>query len=104
MTNVLANLRNNPPHAIAGIDVASVRDLLNSKITDLKTGEVAPVIHLPKQDMLTFYLADNSWISLRPSGTEPKLKIYYSVKAADFESAKAEGEAIKAEVTALLGF
>lgn len=79
MTNVLANLRNNPPHAIAGIDVASVRDLLNSKISDLKTGEVAPVIHLPKQDMLTFYLADNSWISLRPSGTEPKLKAYLGV-------------------------
>ncbi len=79
MANVLANLRNNPPHAIAGIDVARVRDLLGSKTTDLKSGEVTPVIHLPKQDMLTFYLADNSWISLRPSGTEPKLKAYLGV-------------------------
>lgn len=79
MANVLSNLRNNPPAVIAGIDVVRVRDLLGSKTTDLKTGEVTPVIHLPKQDMLTFYLADNSWISLRPSGTEPKLKAYLGV-------------------------
>ncbi len=79
MAGVLANLRNNPPAAIAGIDVARVRDLLNSNTRDLKSGEVVPVIHLPKQDMLTFYLADNSWISLRPSGTEPKLKAYLGV-------------------------
>ena len=79
MAGVLANLRNNPPHAIAGIDVVRVRDLLNSRTVDLKSGDTAPVIHLPKQDMLTFYLADNSWISLRPSGTEPKLKAYLGV-------------------------
>ena len=79
MAGVLAGLRNNPPAAIAGIDVSCVRDLLNSKTTDLKSGESVPVIHLPKQDMLTFYLADGSWISLRPSGTEPKLKAYLGV-------------------------
>ena len=82
MTKVLANLRNNPPHSIAGIDVVRVRDLLNSKTTTLVDGSVEPVIHLPKQDMLTFYLADNSWISLRPSGTEPKLKAYLGVRMA----------------------
>ena len=79
MTKVLADLRNNPPHAIAGIDVVRVRDLLNSNIRNLADDSVEPVIHLPKQDMLTFYLADNSWISLRPSGTEPKLKAYLGV-------------------------
>lgn len=80
MANVLANLRNNPPHAIAGIEVSSVRDLLNSRTTHLSDGTVEPVIHLPKQDMLTFYLSDGSWISLRPSGTEPKLKAYLGVR------------------------
>ncbi len=79
MTKVLADLRNNPPHAIAGIDVVRVRDLLNSNIRNLADDSIEPVIHLPKQDMLTFYLADNSWISLRPSGTEPKLKAYLGV-------------------------
>ena len=79
MAGVLANLRQNPPHAIAGIDVTSVRDLLNSQTILLSDGSTQPVIHLPKQDMLTFYLADNSWISLRPSGTEPKLKAYLGV-------------------------
>ena len=80
MANVLAQLRNNPPHAIAGIEVDSVRDLLNLKTTKLADSTVTPVIHLPKQDMLTFYLADGSWISLRPSGTEPKLKAYLGVR------------------------
>lgn len=80
MANVLAHLRTNPPHAIAGIEVDSVRDLLNSKVTKLSDNSVTPVIHLPKQDMLTFYLADGSWISLRPSGTEPKLKAYLGVR------------------------
>lgn len=79
MANILSGLRNAPPRVIAGIDVVRVRDLLGSKTTDLETGAVTPVIHLPKQDMLTFYLADNSWISLRPSGTEPKLKAYLGV-------------------------
>lgn len=86
MRKVLSELRNNPPHAIAGIEVGLVRDLLNSKTTEISSGETLPVIHLPKQDMLTFYLADASWISLRPSGTEPKLKAYIGV----IEDAKAE--------------
>ena len=56
------------------------------------------------EDPIEYTLEGGSSFIVRPSGTEPKLKIYYSVKAADFEAAKAEGEAIKAEVTALLGF
>ncbi|MBQ8036405.1 MAG: phospho-sugar mutase, partial [Proteobacteria bacterium] len=99
MANVLANLRNNPPHAIAGIDVVRVRDLLNSRTIDLKTGAAEPVIHLPKQDMLTFYLADNSWISLRPSGTEPKLKSYLGVIG---HASKEEYPVIKAALEAKL--
>lgn len=79
MRKVLSQLRDNPPHAIAGIEVGIVRDLLRSVTTELSTGESVPVIHLPKQDMLTFYLSDSSWISLRPSGTEPKLKAYIGV-------------------------
>jgi len=78
MREVLDGLRQNPPHAIAGIDVSAVRDLQTSATT-LSDGTIVPVIHLPKQDMLTFYLSDNSWISLRPSGTEPKLKAYVGV-------------------------
>lgn len=79
MTEVLHNLRKYPPHTIADIEIVAMRDLLNGKITNFVTGEVSDVTHLPKHDMVTFYLADNSWISLRPSGTEPKLKAYLGV-------------------------
>ena len=65
---------------------------------------VAAKDYKPDANMIEYTLESGSGFIVRPSGTEPKLKIYYSVKAADFESAKAEGEAIKAEVTALLGF
>ncbi|MFA5623991.1 MAG: phospho-sugar mutase [Bradymonadales bacterium] len=83
MKGVLANLRSNPPKSIAGIEVVRVRDLLQSQNIDMKSGAKEAVTHLPKQDMLSFYLADDSWISLRPSGTEPKLKSYLGVIARD---------------------
>ena len=43
---------------------------------------------LPAENVLKFILADNSWIAVRPSGTEPKIKIYYSIEDASRESAQ----------------
>ena len=79
MTQLLAKLRENPPAEIADTKLASLRDLLNSKTTTYPDKNTTLVTHLPKQDMLTFKLDDNSWISIRPSGTEPKIKAYIGV-------------------------
>lgn len=79
MAKVLDSLRECAPKSIAGIDVVRVRDLLRGVNIDCLTGASSSVTHLPQQDMLSFYLADGSWISLRPSGTEPKLKAYIGV-------------------------
>jgi len=85
--------RNNPPKAINGSDVVQLLDYELQKGNNPQTGEEWP-IELPKSNVLQFILADGSSISARPSGTEPKIKFYFSVNAklnsaADFEKVSA---------------
>jgi phosphoglucomutase len=56
---------------------------------------------LPKSDVLKFILHDGSWIAVRPSGTEPKLKIYYSVKQPDRDAAQQKLAQLRAAVKKL---
>lgn len=71
--------RSNPPKVINGSPVAQVLDYELSKGVNLKTGEEW-AITLPKSNVLQFITEDGSIISARPSGTEPKIKFYFSVK------------------------
>ncbi|MEO5947773.1 MAG: phospho-sugar mutase [Chitinophagaceae bacterium] len=85
--------RNNPPKAINDSDVVQLLDYEIQKGTNPQTGEEWP-IELPKSNVLQFILADGSSISARPSGTEPKIKFYFSVNtklnsAAEFEKVNA---------------
>ena len=86
--------RANPPEEIDDIKVTRMLDFELQKETDIATGQTTP-LHLPKSNVLQFYLADGSKISARPSGTEPKIKYYFSVNtkldsAADFDAKNAE--------------
>ncbi len=72
--------RSNPPKSINGSDVEQLLDYEKTKGTNLKTGEEW-TIKLPESNVLQFILADGSSISARPSGTEPKIKFYFSVNA-----------------------
>lgn len=76
---MMARLRSNPPEALGNIAVTHVKDYQSSEMLHLKTGE-RTVINLPKSDVLQFITADGDVISARPSGTEPKIKFYCSVK------------------------
>ncbi len=58
---------------------------------------------LPKSDVLKFVINDGSWIAVRPSGTEPKIKVYYSVKANNYDSAKKKFEIYQKTVKTALG-
>ena len=58
---------------------------------------------LPTSNVLKYILTDGSWIAVRPSGTEPKIKIYYSIKGADAESAEAYFEKIQKTIVDRLG-
>jgi len=75
---MMAGYRSNPPKTIAGSEVLKIYDYKESTVLDLKTGEKT-AITIDKSNVLQFLTADGSKISARPSGTEPKIKFYFSV-------------------------
>ncbi|MCS7004922.1 MAG: phospho-sugar mutase [Cytophagales bacterium] len=75
---MMIDLRKNPPKIINGSQVIKIMDYQTQISKDLVTGK-EEAIHLPKSDVLQFFTADGSKISARPSGTEPKIKFYFSV-------------------------
>lgn len=83
---MMVRLRQDIPATLGGVPVKEVRDYQNRVSIDLATGQKSP-IELPQSDVLQFITVDGDVISARPSGTEPKIKFYCSVKA-PLESAK----------------
>ncbi|MGZ5220688.1 MAG: hypothetical protein ACXWC7_11430 [Chitinophagaceae bacterium] len=75
---MMETYRNNPPGTINGSAVVQLLDYEIIKGKNPQTGEEW-VIKLPKSNVLQFVLADGSLISARPSGTEPKIKFYFSI-------------------------
>jgi len=92
---MMEGYRNNPPLRLAGSEVVTLLDYELSKETNLKTGKTT-TIALPKADVLQFLTADGSLISARPSGTEPKIKFYFSVNQK--LASKAEFEKVDASL------
>ena len=78
IADMMDGYRKNPPVAIAGAQVTTLLDYQLQKGTNLVTGETW-TIELPKSNVLQFITADGTKISARPSGTEPKIKFYFSV-------------------------
>ena len=76
--SMMASFRNNPPKTINNSKVSYINDYELSKQHNLTDGSIVP-IKLMKSDVLQFILEDGSKISVRPSGTEPKIKFYFSV-------------------------
>jgi phosphoglucomutase len=76
---MMENYRKNPPQQLAGIKLTVIKDYLSQTETNLLTHETLP-IDLPKSDVLQFFLEDGSKITVRPSGTEPKIKFYFGAK------------------------
>lgn len=75
---MMVELRQNPLTEIIGQRVVCVEDYQSSEAKNLITNEVDP-IHVPKSNVLIYYLEDGTKIAARPSGTEPKIKFYFSV-------------------------
>nr|WP_251025694.1 phospho-sugar mutase [Bacillus sp. ISL-47] len=87
ISQILNFFRTNPPIKIEEVNITSIEDYQSSKRVHLLTGREES-LNLPKSNVLKFYLADGSWFTIRPSGTEPKIKFYFSVKG----STKAKSE------------
>lgn len=80
IAEMMENYRKQPPQQLAGSPVVQLLDYQLQQSTHLLTGEKKPIA-LPKSNVLQFITADGSKISARPSGTEPKIKFYFSVNA-----------------------
>ena len=78
IAEMMETYRNNPPKSLAGLDVVQLLDYDKQQSRNLLTWESAPIL-LPRSNVLQFILEDGSKISARPSGTEPKIKFYFSV-------------------------
>jgi phosphoglucomutase len=79
IAEMMEKFRKDPPKVLNGIAVTELLDYEKSEARNLLTDTVSPIL-LPKSNVLQFVLADGSKISARPSGTEPKIKFYFSVK------------------------
>jgi alpha-phosphoglucomutase (EC 5.4.2.2) len=99
MKEIMSGLRENPPAEIAGLKVTAVRDYLKGIRTE--SGREEPT-GLPKSDVLYFELERGCWVCVRPSGTEPKIKLYVNSNAADQAEADALNDALCKASQALL--
>ena len=101
MNAVVDALKTIKVEEFAGVKVNAVRDYSKAKRTDYITGKVEDM-DIPKCNCVYYELDGGSFVCVRPSGTEPKLKIYYSLKAKDETAANAKLAQMQISVNALL--
>ncbi|HKJ84748.1 MAG TPA: phospho-sugar mutase, partial [Spirochaetia bacterium] len=104
MSGLMRQLREQTPESIGDVRVATVKDFLNHTTTDLRSGETREDIDLPSSNVLQFILEDETVVSARPSGTEPKIKFYASVSSdpgVAFEKARDE---VRSQLKAIEGW
>ena len=99
MKEIMKELRANPPKEIGGMKVTAVRDYL--KGVRVAEGKEEPT-GLPASDVLYFELEGGCWVCVRPSGTEPKIKLYVNSNAKDKEEAQRLNETLRQASEALM--
>ncbi|MCM1084414.1 MAG: phospho-sugar mutase [Clostridium sp.] len=85
--SIMEILKNNTPREIAGHEVLWARNYDNDTSVNMRTKTVLPT-GLPKSNVVYYDLADEAWLCVRPSGTEPKIKFYYGVVGTSLEHAQ----------------
>ncbi len=98
---IMDSLRNNSPLKIADIKVGAIRDYLNGT-AKLISENMEKELDLPKSNVLHFTLEDGSWFAVRPSGTEPKIKIYFSILGERDEEASKKLDVIKNQILEII--
>lgn len=100
---IMESLRNEPPSMLCGLKVVTVKDYGSGVETDNESGKTS-VIDLPKSNVIAFHLEDTSSIIVRPSGTEPKIKLYLEAVGENLEAALLKQKSLADCGTKLLGF
>ena len=86
---------------LSGYDILVKEDMKLGTITNLKTNEVSKN-PLPSSNVIKYHLDNDCWFVLRPSGTEPKLKVYYGITGSSEEDANAKLLSLKEQVLAII--
>lgn len=84
INHIMSYFRNEVNDTLLGLEIKTKEDYLNQKVVDISEGASRP-LDLPKADVLRFTF-DEGFIALRPSGTEPKIKVYFSLNVDDFDA------------------
>lgn len=92
---IMDTFRKAPIEVVNGLNVVAVEDYLTSQRQE---GLTETLIDLPKSNVIKYHLEDGSWFCLRPSGTEPKAKFYFSVNSSSLEESTSKLEALKTGV------
>ncbi len=97
IAQIMADYRSNPPKVIAGSKVATIKDYKTLKMTDIASGKQSDLDMPATSNVLQFFTEDGTKISVRPSGTEPKIKFYIEVRGniksrTEFVLAEAQAE------------
>ena len=98
---MMTNMRNTPVEKIGEYKVLTFKDVEKDYVKDMVTGEESKT-GLPKSNVLYYALEDNNWCCVRPSGTEPKIKLYMGVKGTSDEDAAKKLEALKESMVAIV--
>lgn len=101
IASIMEKFRASHFDAFADEKLVTYNDYQSKESMDLATGEKS-AIDLPKSNVLKFVFNENSWYALRPSGTEPKLKVYYSVTGKSREKAEEKMEILKKAVNEII--
>ena len=102
MLNMMDSLRNDAPKSLGGKNIAAVEDYKTGKALDVRTGEET-VLSYPSSNVIIFVMENKDKVIIRPSGTEPKIKIYAMVQGENEEGAKAQTENYKKDIIKVLG-
>ena len=103
MSQLLTDLRQTPPTKVAGMDVVLYTDYQSQTIKDTK-GNVSPLKGLPKSNVLKYNLSDEkTYFIVRPSGTEPKIKLYLAHLQKALKQPKRTIEKVLEELQKTLG-
>ena len=99
--DMMTNMRNTPIEKIGDYKVLTFKDIDKDIVKDMQTGEVTKT-GLPQSNVLYYALENDSWCCVRPSGTEPKIKLYMGVKGTSKEDADEKLELLKNAMTEIV--
>ena len=102
MADIMESLRENAPRVFGNKSVIKIADYKESKIIDNVTGETSE-INLPKSNVLSYSLEDNSKVIVRPSGTEPKIKVYVTACGQTRKDSEEKTELLSQDAKEILG-